>query len=70
MLYYFLIIKHIRNEEYVDTFYTMTNSFPTLSMTTVSSYRTIAWILKLAAAFASGLYLKINCYGSLVTFSV
>ena len=42
----------MQNEEFVDTFYTMTNSFPTLSMTTVSSYRTMAWILKLAAAVA------------------
>lgn len=40
MLYNSLVIKHIRNKEFIitdDTVYTMTNSFPTLSMTTVSS---------------------------------
>ena len=52
------------------TFYTMTNSLPTLSITTDSSYNTTAWTLKSAALLALILYLKINCLGSLVTFSV
>ena len=73
MLYNFSITKHIQNNEYfitVNTFYTMTNSFPTLSMITSSSYRTMACTLKGVALLALSLYLKINCFGSLVTLSV
>ena len=72
MLYNFLIIKHIRNKEYlitVDTFYAMTTSFPILLMTTASLYRTITWTWKFAVLLAFGLYLKITCFGSLVTLS-
>ena len=51
-------------------FYTITSSFPILSITTVSSYKTIACTLKALspALLALSLYLKINCLGSLVTF--
>ena len=74
MLYNFLITKHItkhiQNKEYLDTFYTMTTSFPILSMMTSSSYKTMACTLKAAALLALSLYLKTNCFGSLVTLSV
>ena len=68
-LYYITYMKYGLSFT-IDTFYTMTNSFPTLSITTVSSYRTMACTLKSAALLALILYLKINCFGSLVTLSV
>ena len=50
-------MKTSENYESLFLSYTMTNSFPTLSILTISSYKTTALTVKLA--FANSLYQKI-----------